>query len=438
MKGRVCGLLLLVTAPAAAQLGSFITPLEEEPLRYYAGELRDPVARLQKEIDSGAVRLDFTKRRGYLEAVLQHLRVPVSSQSLVFSKTSFQLTKISPATPRAIYFNDDLYLGYVQNGDVLEISAVDPEKGAIFYSLNQREVPRPQFIRRTTECLQCHASPNTLGVPGHMVRSVYPDRDGQPLLQAGSFLTDHRSPLRERWGGWYVTGMHGKQRHMGNVVAKNARQPDQLDIAAGANVTDLKGWFNPAPYLAPHSDIVALLVLEHQTYLHNLITRVGYETRLALHSKRVMDEALGRAPGEGSDTMRRRIARTVEVLLRYLVFAEEEPLSGPVRGTSTFQADFEALGPQDRQGRSLRRMDLERRLFRYPLSYLIYSEAFDGLPPEAKEPLYRRLWEVLSGQDQSREFARLPVEDRRAALEILLETKPGLPEYFSSPSLTVR
>ena len=409
-------LLIVVAWPGAAQVGLFTAPLDDPAIQYQSGDLRDPVSSLQQRIDRGEARLEFSPKYGYLEAVLKQLNVPVSSQVLVFSKTSLQLNRISPQRPRAIYFNDSVYVGFVQHGDV-EVSAVDPEKGVIFYTLAQRRVEKPKFVRRE-QCLECHVTVNTMKVPGSLVRSVFPDSTGEPRLEAGSFLTDHNSPLSQRWGGWYVTGTHGDERHMGNVVVKSLRHPERLDREAGANVTDLKGRVNTTPYLSPHSDLVALMVLEHQTRMHTLITRVSYEARLAMKNQKSPEETT------------RQVASLVEALLRYLLFANEAPLRDPVQGTSNFRAEFEARGPQDRQGRSLRQMDLTRRMFKYPCSFLIYSEAFDALPSAAKELLYRRLWEVLSGADRSREVAGLSVADRRAVLEILIDTKPGLPDYF--------
>jgi hypothetical protein len=398
-----------------AQIGLFQGYIDDEAIRYASNDLQNPVALLQQRIDRGEVRLEFSDKHGYLESLLEQLKVPVSSQVLVFSKTSLQESRISPQKPRALYFNDDVYLGYVQHG-VLEISVADARKGAVFYTLAQRRADKPQFVRGFDQCLKCHVSVNTMKVPGFLVRSVFADPGGEPLTSAGSFQTDHRSPLSERWGGWYVTGTHGEQRHMGNVVVKNTRRPDRLDREAGANVTDLKGRVNTAPYLSPHSDLVALMVLEHQTRLHTLITRVAYEARVALKQHELSPQLDG----------------MVEALLRYLLFADEAPLGGPVSGTSSFQAEFEALGPKDSQGRSLRQMDLTRRMFKHPCSYLIYSEDFDAMPGNVKARLYRRLWEVLSGADTSPRFAALTPSDRRAVLEILLDTKPGLPDYFRS------
>ena len=409
--------------------GSFTFPLESDAIRYGVPAKRDPIAVLQKKLDAGQVQLSFDEKHGYLPAVLKALGVSQQTQMLVFSKTSFQFNRISPATPRALYFNDDVYVGWVQNGEVVEISAVDPERGAIFYSLDQRPSAKPRFERRD-ECLQCHASPRTLGVPGHLVRSVYSDNEGFPQTQAGGFVTDHRSPFAERWGGWYVTGTHGEQRHLGNVVVEDKSHPDRLRVEAGANIIDLKGLVDASPYLTRHSDIVALTVLEHQTRMHNLFTRVSYETKVALRSQTEMNKALGRPAAEWSDSTKRRIYSPAEVLLRYLLFVEEPEFLSPVRGTSGLEHSFASNGPRDSQGRSLRDMDLKRKTFRYPCSYLIYSEAFDAIPQPAKDYLLRRLWEVLTGKDNSPDFKSLRREDRQAVLEILRETKKGLPGYW--------
>ncbi|MGE3779498.1 MAG: hypothetical protein AB7F89_20080, partial [Pirellulaceae bacterium] len=234
---------------------------EAAPIDYHEVGANDPVARLQKRLDAGEVTLAFDKWHGYLPAVLEQLQVPVSSQGLVFSQTSFQLRKISPSRPRAVYFCDDVYIGWCQYGDVVEVSAVDSQLGAVFYTLEQEESSRPRFVRDKGQCLTCHASSRTQGVPGHLVRSVFADRGGVPLLGSGTFTTDHTSAMAERWGGWYVSGTHGDQRHMGNVMVQNKRDPESLDREAGANVVDLSKLVDTTPYLSPHSDLVALMVL---------------------------------------------------------------------------------------------------------------------------------------------------------------------------------
>jgi hypothetical protein len=167
-------------------------------------------------------------------------------------------------------------------------------------------------------------------------------------------------------------------------------------------------------YASAQSDIVAMLVLEHQARMLNLITRVGWESRLGAEAGRPL-------------------AGAVEDLVDYLLFVDEEVLPGPIVGSSTFARTFAARGPRDMQGRSLRDLDLSTRLMRYPCSFLIYSEPFDALPDEAKRAVYARLWAVLSGADADPRYARLTADDRRNVLEILRDTKPGLPDYFAQP-----
>ncbi len=419
--------LLVIVGRAMGQL-----EFESEPINYDTAPVNDPVHQLQGRIERGEVALRYDQSHGYLESVLELLDVPVSSQMLVFSKTSFQLRKITPRRPRAVYFNDDVYVGWVQGGDVVEISSADPQQGAIFYTLKQEPSDAPKFVRDRGQCISCHASSRTLGVPGHLVRSVYSDRGGQPLFGAGTFTTDHRSPFKERWGGWYVTGSHGKHRHMGNVFAADRDQPEQLDIEAGANVKDLSELVNVSPYLGPDSDIVALMVLEHQTRMHNLITRANFETRSALHYDRIMNEAMGRPLDHRSDSARRRIQSAAHKLVDYMLFCEEFPLEDAVRGTSAFEAEFMARGPKDQKGRSLRDLDLVTRLMQYPCSYLIYSAPFDQLPESVKEQVYQRLHEVLSGIEANAEYAHLSAADKQAILEILADTKDDLPEYWTT------
>lgn len=427
---RVVALLAVQAGVLPASHGLAQIEFDREPILYSSAPVDDPIARLQKRIDAGETTLEFDQKHGYLPAVLKELGVSPSSQTLVFSKTSFQLRFITPRTPRAVYFNDTAYVGWVQRGDVVELAGVDPRQGAIFYVLEQEQQEKPKFIRDTGNCLTCHASSRTHDVPGYLVRSVYPSSTGMPHFGAGGFRTNHASPLRERWGGWYVTGEHGDQRHMGNVVTDNKDRPEQLNVEAGANLTSLAGKFRTEPYLSAHSDIVALMVLEHQGDMHNLIARASYETRMASHQSQVMNEALGRPKETLSESAERRIASAAEQLVEYMLFVDEAPLEGQIEGTTSYAEEFAALGPTDSKGRSLRQFDLRKRLFKHPCSYLIYSEAFEALPAAVKDRVYRRLWEVLSGQDQSERYARLSPEDRQAVLEILRETKPSLPAYW--------
>ncbi|WP_286177321.1 hypothetical protein [Stieleria mannarensis] len=411
---------------ATAQQGNF----EREPINYLDAEVNDPVAQLSRRLQSGETSLQYDDQFGYLPAVLEALDVPTSSQTLVFSKTSLQLHRISPRRPRALYFNDDVYVGYCQRGDVLEFATTDADQGAIFYTLKQTPSQQPpSFVRDRGNCLSCHASSRTQGVPGYLVRSVFADPAGRPKLGSGTFLTDHTSPFEQRWGGWYVTGNHGAMRHMGNTICEGDEYT--FDRDPGANQSTLDEYIDTDDYIAPHSDIVALMVLEHQTQMHNAIAAANYETRQALHQSYQMNELLERPKDHISESAQRRIAASADRVLRYLLMVDEFQLTDTVSGASEFVADFSARSIKDSRGRSLRDFDLETRLFKYPCSYLIYSPAFDALPKQVREQVVSRLIAILEGRDDSGDFDHLTSKMRREILEILVETKPGFSQHAS-------
>ena len=305
----------------------------------------------------------------------------------------------------------------MQNGPILEVADVDPKLGGVFYTLDQRQTDHPKFERQTRTCLICHdSSSNTGGVPGFIVPSVITDRYGYAFASVGKDVTTDRTPLEERWGGWYVTGTIGDSIHMGNIFAPMLAQEidDKPGYAASMRpraekgVRDLHGRFDVSRYLTPDSDAVALLVIAHQSYVHNLMTTAAYEARVE---------------GDGAATSA-RVKTAADRLARAMLFANEAPFPGKVSGTSDFTREFAVAGPRDSKGRSLRDLDLNERLLKYPLSYLVYSESFDALPDVVKEMVYARFRAVLSGADNSPEFAHLTPADRQNILEVLTETKP--------------
>jgi hypothetical protein len=407
------------TQPVIKQQG--FVPFSDAPIHYRSEALDDPIARLQKRLDSGEIKLTYEPKHGYLGAVLAALGVPLSSQTLVFSKTSFQYPNISPQRPRALYYNDDVYVGQVHQGRSLEFVSFDPMQGAIFYIMDEHPSDHPRFERAENDCIQCHvASSSTRGVPGVMLRSIYTHPSGTQAGGTPAFITGQESAFKDRWGGWYVTGLRGTQGHLGNGVLGDGSRPEDFDRVSHASVADLGGLLDTSSYLTGSSDVVAHLVLAHQTQMHNLITQTNYQTRLTLYA----------AHGELSEAGRSRIEKTAEQLVRYLLFTNEAPIEGAIDTKSAFAGEFEARGPRDSSGRSVRDFDLQKRIFKYPCSYLIYSEAFDAIPEPAKGYIYRRLFEVLSGREQGPEFSSLSSEDRRAILEILVATKPGVPEEW--------
>ena len=369
-------------------------------------------------MDKGAVNLDFEPSRGgYLPALLRALQINSDSQVLIFSKTSFQASKISPQAPRAVYFNDNVAVGFVHGSDVLEFAASDPSQGVVFYTLDMTKSKTPAFVRRNEECLACHLIPGILNVPGLVVSSVIPTPQGVPRFPGAGLIIDSRTPIEDRWGGWYVTGTTGGMQHRGNAFAPYPDQPHTMDLRNTQNLTSLRGKFDTATYLEPSSDIVALMTLEHQTRMTNLIIRMGWETRIAEESG-------------GLEQARSRLDFVTDSLVSYMLFAGEASIYDPIHGVSTFAQTFSARGPRDEKGRSLRDFDLSKRLFRFPLSYMIYSEVFNSLPADAKQRIYRRLFDVLSGKEQSKTFGPLASEDRQAIREILVSTKPDLPPYW--------
>lgn len=421
---------LLSVAPIAGQSAADAYEHVDED-----GSPIDPIEILQKQLDSGEAVLDFEDEQGYLVSLLDALDIPVSSQGLIFSRTSLQTNLITPWTPRAVYYNDDVYVGWVQDSPIIEIASVDPDDGGVFYTIEQDPDSEPEFQEEGTTCLMCHESRSvTDGVPGFMVRSVVVDRFGYPISPLHEGSTTDRTPLEDRFAGWYVTGTHEGGPHAGNAyapvlsheVSDVSTYLEEFDVNADGNVVDLFGRFDAEPYLTAHSDIVSLMVLTHQTRVHNLIT-VAHEAA----KEAVGGTAMLARIREGSiptpdipSAAEVKIEGAVERMVRSMLFAREASLPGPVEGTSGFTKEFEARGPFDDEGRSLREFDLEERLFRYPMSFLIYSDAFVTLPDLVKEPFYRRVAEILDGRDGSGEYDHLDEADRTAVREILEDTKP--------------
>jgi hypothetical protein len=401
--------------------GSYVVPLDNDAIQYTTRPVDDPISRLQKEIDSGKLRLNYDDTHGYLGSVLRALDVPQQSQVLVFSKTSFQAPRIGPRMPRALYFNDRVSVGFVRGGDVIEVAAQDPKQGTIFYTLDQERVSKPKFERRDT-CLQCHHSGSTLGVPGLFMVSVFPEPSGMPLFQSGTTVVNQTKPIEQRWGGWYVTGKHGEQKHRGNALVRDKSRPDELETERTQNQTDLSSKFDTGAYLTPHSDIAALMVFEHQAHMTNLITRVGFEARMAVLNSQTIQKALGEPTDRLSESAVRRINNACEEMVEYMLFSGEAPIKEPIQGNAGFEKTFASIGPRDSDGRSLRDLDLMKRMFKYPLSYMIYSEAFRSMPDVARQRVLTRIRELLTSTKDEPFNKHLSLADRKAILEIATET----------------
>jgi hypothetical protein len=421
--GAATGALLLAVAwlspptLGAQRGGMFLGSADDPAIAYATAPLDNAVDDLNRRLAEGSARLTFEGRAGYLASTLAALAVPTDSQLLVFSKGSLQGRSIGPANPRALFFDDRVVVAWVRGGDVLEVAAHDARAGVVFYSLEQTPAERPRFTREF-RCLGCHVNGDTLGVPGLFMFST--TRDGDDERHVKAVATDHRTPLAERFGGWFVTGASGAATHRGNGVPA-------LDGRSGS-LAAVTGLFEPEGFPAASSDLAALLTLSHQTQMTNLLTRAAWDARAA-------DPALhpGTAVGTTSvDALAPFMRVIAEEVVDYLLFVDEAPLPSPVTRRSGFAERMSARGPRDRRGRSLYELDLERRLLKYPCSYLIYSPAFDALPPLIKAPVYQRLWNVLSGDAREPRYRVLSRDDRQAVVEILRDTKPDLPAYFSS------
>jgi hypothetical protein len=380
-----------------------------------AGEpaVGSPIARLQERLAAGGT-LRWDDSRGYLQDLLLKLDIDPDSQSLVFSKTSFQPRRIDPQHPRAIYFNDMTYVGWVQGSDLIELCEADPIEGAVFFTLEPEVtagVPqrKPILTRQGIRCLGCHDSVRTQGVPGFLMRSLVPNTEGRFVRGGPTYVTNHDSPFDERFGGWYVTGTHGQMRHLGNTVYSEHQWVGEFDHESGANRVDLPAQVVSDAYLRPGSDLMALMVLAHETQMHNAFAQV------TAASHRLVTDEFGAEAG---------FTRSVEKLVRSLLFADEPQLQSPIAGSTGYAKAFAARGPIDGLGRSLRQFDAEKYLFRYPCSFLIHSQAFAGLSPLVKEAVGRRLREILvEAAVVDPPFKRPIVEEREAVAAILSETE---------------
>ena len=412
-----------IWAPLDAQRsGAFMGSANDPAIRYSTAPLNNAVVEVNKKLQDGTTQLTFEGRSGFLRSALEALQIPVDSQLLVFSRTSLQGRQINEQNPRALFFNDRVALGWVRGGDVIEVAAHDASAGVVFYTLEQRAdatTGPPQF-KRAFECLGCHLAGDTLGVPGLLMFST--TRPVQSQVSGLPRRIDQSDALGRRFGGWFVTGSTGSAQHMGNDVAA-------LDGRASRELVSVEGLFDADGYRSLSSDVVAHLVFTHQTGMTNLLTRASWEARAA-------DPSL-HPPFTSSPEEEARIAVMMSGIasevVDYLLFIDETKLTDRVRGGSGFAERFSKSGPRDRKGRSLYELDLNRRLLKYPCSYLIYSPAFDALPPGAKDPIYRRLWQVLSGQEQDARYrSALSRADRQSIVEILRDTKKDLPPYFQN------
>jgi hypothetical protein len=387
-------------------------PWDLPPLRYSDTAAKDPIARIAE--GSGIEgRTPLEK----LRFVLKSLDVPEASQILVFSKTSKQNGLIHPGNPRAIYFNENHYVGYVPGGDI-EVIAHDDLLGPVFYVIRAAAGEEAKVLRDTSDCLSCHGTARTESVPGVLVRSVFPDDDGHPLLGLGTFQIHHSSPIQERWGGYYVTG-RSSLPHLGNRTyheGQGRTLPDQ-----SPELATLEGKIDVSRYLRNTSDIVALMVLEHQCQVHNHLVAAAMNYRRAhwlhrsLHPEDDPDQGVA---GKVADDAAKKI---VDLLL---FDGEAELGANGIEGDAAFQEEFAARFPKSREGRSLADFHLNDRLFKHRCSFMIYSRAFTKAPARVKLAIIRRLRAALGAAPTPDKTLILRASERKKILSTLAETVP--------------
>lgn len=412
---------LVVLTPNVIQAQGTET-YEQPPISYSATQPRDALAQVQTRLAAGKLKLTGSGKE-IVQSLLRELHIPVESQLLVFSKTSFQRQRIRPDHPRALYFSDTGYVGWVPGG-LVEITTIDPQLGPIFYSFDPN-ADAPKFVR-DNECLSCHGGNFVRGIPGVFVRSVFTDAEGEPLLRFGSEVVDFRTPFTNRWAGWYVTGKHGTALHRGNVLAQDKNGELVVDIKRGANVADLSHFFETKSYLAPGSDIVALLVFEHQLAMQNTLTRASQDCRRMLAYQKNLQHDLKEPVTEELtyDSVKRVFEGAAKDVVDDLLFKEEARLPQGLEGSAAFQSAFQTGVPRDRDGRSLKDFNLQGHIFRNRCSYLIYSESFLNLPEALKRRVYGRLVHALHPTNPDPQYAYLGGEERARISRILQQTHP--------------
>jgi hypothetical protein len=417
-------------APAAAQ---FSLGVEYEAIGYDKEATHNPVARLQEKLRSGEVKLEYRENGGYFDSFLAALGIDTSSQMLVFSPTSLQYRLINGEAPRAVYFSDDTYIGLVQHSTIVEVTTHDEVLGTVFYIFNNVK-DSPKLLERENErCLVCHDSGGlgVGGVPQLMARSGLFDKRGLLLRDfSGVDNISDKTPIADRWGGWYVTGQSGKQGHLGNIILTDSSQLTQVESLRHGNIDTLEnaGFFDTSHYHRATSDIVALLVLEHQVTVQNLITYVKFKAPMVL-------ERTGHAEDRGAaswaalpEKAQKSLQRMLDRLVDGLLFVDAAPFEDRISGNADYAAWFQNQGPRDAEGHSLREFELNTRLFKYPLSYLVLSPDFDTLPPYAKDYLYQQIAARLQNDDT----LVATKEERQTALAILASIKDDFAPYATA------
>lgn len=402
---------------------------ERPPISYSSTSPQDAITRLKTKIASGGIRLAGEEKQ-VVRGLLKALNVPAASQMLVFSKTSFQKDRINPAHPRAVYFSDEVYVGWCPGG-LVEVAAIDPVLGPVFYSFDPRNGGQAgSRFERDSDCLRCHGGTFVRDIPALLARSVFTDTAGEPLLALGAELVDASTPIEKRWGGWYVTALRAGPRHRGNLLLSREQEPSTRQMETDANLGRLDKLVDTHPYLEPSSDVVALLVFEHQVSVQNALTRANQEClRMMAYQQNLQKELKEPVSQEPVyESVQHMFAEASQRVLDALLCKDDAALPpGGIQGAGDFARVFVAEDKANASGLSLKQLNLHQRLFQYRCSYLIESSTFDRLQPTLRRRVLRRLWRVLTEPASEPRYDYLEPDERNAIREILVASMPGLP-----------
>lgn len=415
-RSAVCLISLLIPALLPAADSPYrVMEFRAPPHNYADAKPNDRFAQLLARIEKGEVTIDTSSDHAMLRSLLTALKIPVSSQILVFSASSLQSEIINPRNPRALYFNEDSYVGYVPGG-VLEVAAADPEIGPVFYVFNRMQ-PGGAFprVERGTKCFNCHGGTATKRLPGLIAESLLVSQAGSSLETYRRDEQGHQIPLENRFGGWHLTGKHHISGHKANVFGLlTGGRTQKTEVIPGET-------WSLDKHLLPTSDILPHLVHEHQIGFENRLVRGIYLVRQLKHDRKGM---LGSAEQAEIDAWAQEFAR-------YVLFADEAkfPREG-IEGDAQYARDFLEDRRPSRRGLALKDLDLKTRLFKHRCSFMLYTETWKHAPKELKERVYFRMAEGLRDAQPNPALAHLPVEERRAIREILKETMTDLPSWW--------
>jgi hypothetical protein len=427
--------LAVIALPTLGVVAQSPEDYDLPPVNYSATQPHDIVSRLQTRVAAGDLKFAGSDKE-IIRQLLRELRIPIESQLLVFSKTSLQRARIRPDCPRALYFSDTCYVGWVPGG-LAEVASIDSTNGPIFYSFDPRPEASPRQFTRDPDCMRCHGGTFVPRIPAVFARSLFADDDGEPLLRQGSQVVDYCTPFAERWGGWYVTGRHGTAVHRGNTFAAEKDGALVVDFTSGANITNLSPFFDTAKYLSEGSDIVALLVFEHQLTVHNAITHAGFSCRRMLDYQKNLQIAFKEPVTEGLayDSVKTVFNSSARDVVDCLLFKDEAKLPDGIEGNAKFPGAFQVGAPRAADGTSLKDLDLKTHLFKNRCSYLIYSESFMALPEILKRQIYVRLAGALNPVKPDPSYAYIGSEERARIRQILRQTHPDLRRFWSTEVL---